>query len=106
MRASVMEDEDVWRVDAELVSPKDCVDRGSAGLALDATRCERSVVDGVNSGLLGAKDGCVVVKPGSVTGGEFAKACIVMSKLSKEYGDAEKSQAGRSSSNGRVEFAK
>jgi len=89
-----------------MVSPEDCMDREGAGLALDATRCEGSGLNGVNPGLLGATDGCVAVKPGSVTGGGFAKACIVMSKLSREYGDAEKSQVGRSSSNGRVEVAK
>lgn len=63
-------------------------------------------MSGVNSGLSGATDGCVVVKLGRVARGGFAKASIVMSKLSREYGGAEKSQAGGSSSNGRVKLAK
>lgn len=80
-----MEEERDWGVDAELVvSPKDCTDRVGAGLVLDATTCKRSRLNGVNPGLLGATDGCVVVKPGTITGGGFAKACILMSKLSRE----------------------
>lgn len=105
MRASAMQDKNDWGVDAELeVSSEDCRDTVGDGLPIDGTRCERSAV---NSGLSESIDGCVVVvKLGSVTRGEFVKSSIVMLKPSRGNADSEKSQAGRSTSNGRVELAK
>lgn len=80
MRANEMQDKNDWGVDAELeVSSEDCADTVGDGLAIDGIRCERSAV---NSGLSEVTDGCVVVKLGSVTRGEFVKSPIVMSKPS------------------------